>query len=143
MQRLMDVTEQREKVLRMQVLAAWRKSSLIRRRIMMHRQSISRTLSELASLDLATRLLRQQVFMNAAPAHQQVIEALEKQLEEAQAQRQELTEKLMQVRSRIKTLERLREEARSEHLRQELAVEQKQFDENAHITFVRLSASRS
>lgn len=140
LQRLMNVTAGREKALRNEVFGAWQRCKAINSKIIARQESLQRVLNNLGMLEISQRLSSQHVFTCALPAHVDAIKKLQNALDDEKKKRQRLTEQLMEIRSRLKTLERKCEEARMAHQRQQMAVEQKQFDESAQVAYNRSSA---
>jgi flagellar biosynthesis chaperone FliJ len=137
LQRLLDVTEQREKAQRAELLGLSRRIAQLRQESLVHRASVRRLIAELSALTLRERLLKHPDFMRCSDAHERQVQRLEEHLAQLARQRTDKTHLLLRTRKRRETLERLREEARQKHIREELKIEQKQFDESAHISKAR------
>jgi flagellar biosynthesis chaperone FliJ len=132
LQRLLDVTEQRERAQRAEMLALTREMARLRQDAIVHRAGVRALIAELGGMELAERLSRHVDFVRCCQAHDRQIEQLESRIAALTVQRQEMTRLLMKTRKSRETLERLREEARQEHLREQGKLEQAQFDETAH-----------
>jgi flagellar biosynthesis chaperone FliJ len=132
LQRLLDVTEQRERAQRAEMLALAREMARLRQDAIVHRAGVRALIAELGGMELADRLSRQVDFVRCCQAHDRQIEQLESRIAVLAAQREEMTRVLMKTRKSRETLQRLREEARQEHLREQTRLEQVQFDETAH-----------
>ena len=132
LQRLLDVTEQRERAQRaeMQVLA--REMARLRQDAVAHRAAVRALIAELSGLGLPERLSRNVDFVRCCQAHDRQVEQLESRIAALAVKREELMRVLIKTRKSRETLERLREEARQEHLREQTKLEQVQFDETAH-----------
>jgi len=142
LQRLLMVTTQREQGLRMEVFALAQECASMRRQLA-HRQALLRqALAELATHDLQQRMPRMEVFLKASVGEERQLDALKAALAELDAKKKRKTEDLMKARASRKTLERLRTQALAAHLREQMRLEQKQFDENAHVSFARRMASQ-
>jgi flagellar biosynthesis chaperone FliJ len=137
LQRVLDVTNQRERIQRMELLALSRRIARLRQEVTMHRVRMRSLVAEMAAAEFAERLRRHLDFILLSEAHQREIDRLEAQLRVLSARRAEKTQRLIRTRKRRETLERLREEARQAHVREELKIEQRQFDETAHLAKAR------
>ena len=137
LQRVLDVTLQRERGQRAELLSLSQRMARLRQEIMIHRASVRGLIAEMAAADLAERVRRHADFVRCSEAHQRRIDRLEAELDAQAARRREKTQLLVRSRKRRETLERLREEARQAHVREELKTEQKQFDETAHVAKAR------
>lgn len=137
LQRLLEVTGQREQARRAELLALSRRMARLRRQSLQCRGELRDALTELGGSELGERIRRQDVVMSYTQAGQRRIDRIEEDLSALSRQRTEKTNELLRVRKSRETLERLREEARAEHERQQRAAEQKQFDETAHVSKAR------
>jgi len=140
LQRLLDVTIQRERALRSELFALSRRIARLHQEIFRRRTALRATLADLAQEDVQQRVPRQQVFMSHSPVAWKVLNELNVELTELTERRGQATERLMKARSSRRTLERLREEALEGHIRQEIKAEQKNLDETAHVSFPRRAA---
>jgi flagellar biosynthesis chaperone FliJ len=140
LQRLADVTAQREQGLRMELLDLSRRLASLRQESLRRMACVRALLEELAGLDLHRRLAQQDLVQGCAAAHHKELGRLGAMLQTASRERKDKTRQLLRVRARRKTLERLRAEALQRHLLEQGRLEQKQFDETAHVAFARRQA---
>lgn len=144
LQRLLEVTTHREQVLRAELMNLSQKIVSLRQIILAREAVLQSLLAELAGEDLKKRFSEQQLFMNYVQNDQKQIRRFEQQLKELRTLRTQTNAQFLQVRSSRKALERLREQAKELHLREQLKLEQKQLDEVAHISFAaKLLGSRA
>jgi len=137
LQRLQDVTAQRELALRSELLTLLQQVTWLRQEIVRRRAALRSMLSELAEMDLAERMRTQEVFMRTAAWAERRIDELRGRVKEMTARRTEMTAQLLKIRKSKETLERLRQEARREYMRHQRKLEQKQFDQTAQVAFAR------
>jgi flagellar export protein FliJ len=137
LQRVLDITEQREEALRTELLALAHRIVKVRQEIVARQTTMRMILAELAARALAERLPEQSVVLASATAEERVIRGLRAKQAELQKERAARTEQFLAFRARRRTLDRLREEARAKHLREEGKREQLEFDEGAHLAFAR------
>ena len=142
LQRLLDVTLQRERSLRLQIVELSREIARRRREIVARRAALNAVLAELARLGLPERIGKQEVLMDCCAAKEQEIEGLQREVQDLESQRSARRERFAKTRSARQTLERLRDQARQRHIREQLRLEQKQLDEAAHIAFARTTQTR-
>lgn len=142
LQRLLDITEQREQVARAELFRIAQQILAVCQEIVERQTVVRMILADLAARDLIERLDDQTVVLTCSAAEQRVIERLRGQQSELEAERETRMSEFLRIRSTRRTLERLREEARQEHLRDEARREQKQFDETAHMAFARKERPR-
>ncbi len=141
LQRVLDVTVQREKALRAELFGLSRRIVRLRQEIVRRRADLRSVLSDLAGRSFDERIARQEVFMRCAEAVEREIARLEADARDLQARRTERSQTFMRVRSSRQTLERMRREAFDQHTREQLKLEQKQFDESAQVSFARAALS--
>lgn len=137
LQRLLDVTGQRERTQRAALLDLSRQMARGRQETLVIQAELRLLLAETAGRDVAQRVREHEEFTRYAEESRRRIRRLEEQLAELARRRREKTRRLLETRKKRETLERLREEARQEHLREQLKIEQHQFDESAHLTKAR------
>ena len=137
LQRLLDVTVQREQGLRAELLALSRQMARARQEIFRRQAVLRSLLGELARQELPQRIPKQQLFLKCSAAGERDIRRLREELKRLESQRREKTEQFLKTRASRETLERRRAEARQRHIRQQLKIEQTQFDEGAHVSYAR------
>ena len=137
LRRLLDVTVQRELVLRGKVLALSQDVARAHQEIVRRQAVLKSVLDDLAGQDIERRIPRQEVFMNCSEVSKKKIRGLEKELESLRSRRAVETARFLKVKTSRETLERLRAEALGRHRAEQLKLEQKQLDESARVTFVR------
>jgi flagellar biosynthesis chaperone FliJ len=140
LQRLLDVTEQRERAKRLEVMAAIQQAAQVRRQIERRQAMLRNLLAEMSQRSLIERIPLQQVFLTHCPWEEKIIASLRRELEDLQKLRERLTAELMRLRTSRKSLERLRAEALGGYLREQARAEQKQLDESAQVAYVAKAA---
>jgi len=137
LQRLLDVTLQRELALRAELFALSREIARLRQRIASLRAALRALLAELARRSIEERIPQQEVFMRSAGTDERKIARLREQLHDKETLRSDKTRQFLKVKASRETLERLREEARLRHRKEMERAEQKQLDESAGVSFAR------
>jgi len=140
LQRLLEVTIQRERALRSELFALSRRIAQLHQEVFRRRTALRAALAELGDEDIQRRIPRQEVFMSHSPVAWKVLDGLNVELGELAEKRRQATERLVKVRSSRRTLERLQGEARQRHIRREMKAEQRMLDESAHVSFPRKAA---
>ncbi len=139
LQRYLDVVNQREAALRAEVLAEARKASGVRRKIKRRQDALDAMLMGLSAEPVESRLPRQHIAAECFGAERLAMQSLGKELARIETLHKELLARLKDIRARRKTLEKLREEALADYLRQVAVAEQKHHDEISQVAFVRNS----
>ena len=140
LQRLYDVTAQRELALRSVLMRLLQQVARRRQQVVQRKAGLRSMLADLAEGGIERRLERQALVMDQADRCRLEIVQLGEQIESLTAERARNSAELTRLRKSKETLERMRDEARHEHVRVERNLEQKQFDETAQIAFARQAA---
>ena len=135
MQRLLDVTTQRELARRAELLRLGREMARVRQEIASRRRVIRASLKQLARQALAERMGQQEIVLVCSAGREREIRRFRGRLEALEGERKRTVEELVRVRGARETLETMRDEARQEHVREQLKLEQKALDEVAHLSF--------
>lgn len=142
LQRVLDITAQREQAIRAELGRLARDILRVQREILARQESIRTLLEDLGRRTLAERLPEQAVVLAAASVEQRILKRLHTREAELAAARDAATEKYLRMRGTRQTLERLREEARLRYVRATLRIEQAQFDEVSHMARDRKRSSK-
>ena len=137
LERLLKVTVQRELALRSELLALMHRTMRVRQEILARTAALRSLLSDLAGKSFQDRAALQEVFMATSARTERTIAGLREHVRELTVERGKKTADLITLRKSRDTMERMREEARQEHIREQLKLEQKEFDETAQIAFGR------
>ncbi len=137
LQRLLDITAKRESALRSAVLQLSPQIARVHQQILQQRGALADQLKKLGARGIAERLAEQMLFLDFVGAARRRIEQLSRRLDELSARRGRIRKDLVKTRESRKALEDRRETARQEHIREQSRLEQKDLDENAHISFAR------
>jgi len=141
LERLLQVTGQRERVVRSELFKLAGQIAQVRRE-MVRRQAVVRSvLADLAGQAAEVRLPQQQLFLGWSEIEIRQGEALRGELRRMEGVREERMRQLVTVRQSRRKLEQLRHRAWREYQRQVAQWEQKQLDETAQIGFVRKAQS--
>ena len=137
LQRLLDITVHRQNAVRSELLSISRELARVHQEIFYHRAKIRAMLSDLEAESFPQRIPKQEVFMESSRATEKRIKQLEAKVVQLKARCKETTKRLIKIRKSKDALERRRGEARGEHVRHELRLEQKDLDEVAQVAFTR------
>ena len=142
LQRVLDITAQRERARRSELFALAQAVVRVRGAIVERRTVLRILLEELGRRRVGDRLADQAVFMEYSVMEERDIRRLQDRLKQLVAERSQKRDEFMQTRSMRETLERRREQARGEYLRQAAKREQADFDEGTHVAYARETARR-
>ncbi len=137
LQRLLEVTAQRELALRAELSELRSRIDVVRAEIAARRDAIRRLLEDLARADFAARISRQQIVLSASAVEERKIGRLSDRLSGLRADHREKTEQFLKTRTSRRTLERLRDEAERKYRKERTRFEQKRLDDAAAGSFAR------
>jgi flagellar FliJ protein len=143
LQRLLDVKIRQEELKRGQLLALIQNIAAVRQSLLMRKIKLKQMFAELAALQAAERLPRQQLFLKAVAFTDEQIKMLKTQLEELETRRTAMMAEVLELRRFRKSLEKLRAIARQEYDLEVKNFEQRSLDETAGIAFVRASIAKA
>lgn len=136
LQRLLEVTLQRERMLRVELFALANQIVAVHQEMFRRQACLRGTLAELAQMVFGQRLPRQQIFMAYSAAEEARMDRLKGRLKDLQERRTETMTDFARKRSLREGLERLREEALGRYAREIAKQERKQLDESFQVAFV-------
>lgn len=137
LQRVLDVTEQRELAARAELARLAGETRQLRAKMQRIQSGVQKMLGAFGGGDLQLRLASQDLVMGFAAVQDRQIGRLQQELDELVAERERKMAEYYGIRQRRRMLERLREQAGEEHRRQVRDAEQKQTDEAACTSFAR------
>ena len=137
LQRLLDVTAQREQWLRREMLELSGRIAELRQDAARRRAVLRAALAELGALQIGRRLASQETVMACAAVKEEEIRGIRDRVEALELQRAEKKAQFLQARASRQSLEKLREQARQRYLREQARLEQKELDDRAQVTFAR------
>lgn len=145
LQRLLDVTVQREQGKRQELAELARRMAELTRLVEYLREGMRRMVERLSDLPFSERLPRQEICWRQSVVVERQIAAMTKQKLELELRKAETMAAFLKLRASRQTLERLREEARKRHQQKLTILEQRQLDESYQISYARqaLSAARA
>jgi hypothetical protein len=137
LQRLLDVTVQREQGKRQELAELARRMAELTRLVETLREGMRRMVAQLSDQPFPERLGRQEICWRQSVVVERQIAAMTKQKMELELRKAETMAAFLKLRASRQTLERLREEARQRHQRKLAAWEQRQLDESYQISYAR------
>jgi len=132
LQRLLEVKQKQEQILRQELVALTERSVAIRGRIMVLKTRLRSQLAELKMLPENRRMDAQRLYLEYVPVRDAEIRRLQEQWDVLETQRQQKLEDLMGTRKFRKGLEQLRLQAQTEYNNEMNRQEQKSLDECTH-----------
>ncbi len=133
LQRLLDVKQKQEQALRNEIIALAEQAVVLRGRIMALKMRLRAHQTEIQTLPEDQRIGAQALYLQYAPVVDKALRQMAEQGQALENRRRDKMEDFLKVQKFRKGLERLKEKARQEYLRQLNLEEQKQLDDYTHI----------
>jgi flagellar export protein FliJ len=140
LQRVLDIREKEEQVLRSELMTLSERMVVLRQEIMVIRARIHTALEELSYKEPSERLSWQQLFMKYSEYSEIEINSLRSELSNVDKQRKDKMNEIIEKRQLIKALEKLLAKAKEEFLAESAHKEQKELDEYTNNKFGRRAA---
>jgi flagellar export protein FliJ len=137
LQKLLDVTVQRERAQRAELASVNGKIHQVREQIDRRRELIRTLMEDLAAQTLPDRIANHQTFHSFSQACQKEIARLGGIEAELGKEKERITADLLALRSERQTLETLREEAWNQYCAEAQKQQQKELDDTVNTTFAR------
>ncbi len=137
LQKLMDVTVQKEQTLEAELAAQAAAIRDLDDQCTRRRERLARQLQDLGRQSLEQRLPRQEVFMRFSVNEEREIRKLQQAALQLRQERERTLAKYMKVRSSRQMLEKLREQFRLRMIKEQNQVEQRKLDDMAGASHIR------
>jgi flagellar export protein FliJ len=137
LQRLLDLKVKQQDMLRAELMALSEQLAQLRARVMLHKAEIHGRLAELRELPADERPARQHLFLQFVQVLDDRIRRLEGAAAGLEEQREQKMKALLEIRQGQKSLEKLRERAKTLYHQQLQAAEQKETDETTSRIYAR------
>ncbi|MCK5172867.1 MAG: hypothetical protein KAR47_05715 [Planctomycetes bacterium] len=137
LQRLLDIKIKQEEAIRMELVAVTEQAVGVRSRIMMEKAAIRQMLADIEDLSGEERLEKQEFFLRYVHVSDEKIARLQGELAVLEKLRREKIQEILKIRKFRRGLEKLREKARSEFIRDQERLEQNQLDDRTSTSYAR------
>ncbi len=137
LQRVLDVRTRQEQARKAELLAITEKLTQRRSELLMQRRILADLIEQLNAEDAAERLDRQAFFLRASRTNNALIHRLAAEIEQLVVEKQQKIAEVVKLKQFREGLDKLREEARLEFVREQERLEQKELDERTTVRFAR------
>jgi flagellar protein FliJ len=136
LQRVLDIKTKEEQLKRNELFRIAEQLAVKHGELLMRRRILQDLVTEIQGQGTLTRLNAQEFFLRHAATDDEQIGRLQEEIAALQVRHQEKTAEVLAVRRFKEGLERLREQAKEQYIREQEKVEQKESDERTTIAFV-------
>jgi flagellar FliJ protein len=141
LQRVLDIKKKEEQKKRAELLELTEKIAEVRSQLLTQKKMLEDIIDGLTVENPKKRLGKQEFFLRYSAASDQRIKKLKERIGELETQQRAKIAEVLKVRRFKEGLERLRVEAKSQFIKEQEKLEQKELDEGATVSFVRNSAN--
>jgi flagellar biosynthesis chaperone FliJ len=142
LQKVLDIRAKEEQLKEMELFRLTETLTERQSELMMRQQALRELLGRLREDRSPQRLGTQEFCLRHAAADDQVIAALKQEIRDLEALRQEKTAEVLAAKRFRKGLERLRDEAKEQFIREQEQLEQKEMDDRTSVTFARAESMK-
>ena len=137
LQRILDIKTKKEQKMRSELLELTEKLAETRGILLTQQMILKEIMARLAGENPKKRLGRQEFFLKFSGTSDERIEKLKEKMSALESQQREKIAELLKVRRFKEGLERLRAEAKTQFIKEQEKIEQKELDEMASVSFAR------
>ncbi|MDH4241501.1 MAG: flagellar export protein FliJ [Phycisphaerae bacterium] len=137
LQRILEIETKKEQKVRSELLDLTEKLAETRGVLLTQQMILKDIMAGLAGESPKKRLSRQEFFLRYSGTSDERIEKLKENVSALESQQREKIAELLKVRRFKEGLERLRAEAKTQFIKEQEKLEQKELDEMASVSFVR------
>ncbi len=137
LQRVLDIKIKEEQVKRAELLEITQKLAQAQTELIMQKRILADTINNLSQESPKHRLDKQALFVKFAAVNDELIKKLGKQVVEIEKKQAEKIQEVMKAKQFRKSLERLGEEAKTQFIKEQEKIEQKDADDLTTISYSR------
>ncbi|HBG26619.1 MAG: hypothetical protein A2Y10_04730 [Planctomycetes bacterium GWF2_41_51] len=129
LQRVLDIKIKEEQIKRAQLLEITEKLTFAQSELLMQRRILADTINSLSQVEPKKRLDRQELFLKHSAINDELIDKLEKKVKEIEKQQKDKINEIIKIKQFRKSLEKMREETKTQFIKEQEKIEQKDADE--------------
>ncbi len=137
LQKVLDVKAKQEEIQRVELFRLTEKLTGKRSELLMCQRVLQDIMNGISQDRSSRRLAAQEFFLKQAATNDERIRVLKGEIAELEERQKAKTAELLALRRSRETLERLREEAREQFIREQEKLEQKELDDRSTMAFAR------
>jgi flagellar FliJ protein len=137
LQRILDIKTKKEQKMRVELLELTERLAETRGALLMQQSILKNIIAGLTGENPRTRLSKQEFFLKYSGTSDERIKKLKEKIRILESQQKKKIVELTEVRRFKEGLEKLREEAKTQFIKEQEKLEQKELDEIATVSFTR------
>ncbi|MHC4707117.1 MAG: hypothetical protein ACYS8I_08540 [Planctomycetota bacterium] len=143
LQRVLDIKRKAEQIKRAELLALTEKLAQTRGELLIQKRILEDLVSDIAGRNAKKRLGQQEFFLRWAETNDELIKKLKEGEHRLEAQQKEKIAEVLKLRRFREGLEKLRDRAKMQFIREQEKLEQKESDDRTTIGFARRIVQQS
>jgi flagellar biosynthesis chaperone FliJ len=143
LQRVLEIKTKQEQTKRAELLELTGRLARTRRELLTEQRKLEDLISVIAAKNSRQRLSEQELFLKCSLTNNELINKLKDKIKELELLRSRKTAEVLKVRRFRKSLEKLRAEAKTQFIKEQEKLEQKESDQNSTIGFARKIIQRN
>ena len=137
LQRVLEIRIMQEQKARVELFALTEKLAATRGELLFQKKKLESVINNLSRKSPSERLFEQELFMKNSAASNERIKSLAMKIQELETQQKQKLDEVVKLRQAKDGMEKLREQAKEEYIKEQEKFEQKEMDEESSIMFVR------
>ena len=137
LQRVLEINQKKLQAKKAELFKIAEQLALARVNLLAQKRILQNEIEKVAKDGTSQRLNSQELLLKSCRINDKIIKNITKQIQELQTLKEQATREYIKMKNFTEGLEKLREKAKAEHIKQQEKLEQKQDDEQTSIRFVR------
>lgn len=137
LQRVLDIKTKEEQMKKTELVKLTEKLANVRSELLTQKRILDNLIDDIAKESAKTRLGKQEFFLKSSQITNEVIAKLKERVSKLESSRREKNAELLKVKRFREGLEKLQVETKTQFIKEQERLEQKDADERAGISFVR------
>ena len=137
LQRVLDIKSKEEQIRKAELLEITEKLAQTQSELIMQRRLLRNVIESLAEVEAKNRLVKQEFFLKCSRTSDELIRNLERKVKDLSRRQREKIAEVVKLKRFKEGLEKLREEAKREFIKEQEGLEQREIDDMTTVGFAR------
>ena len=137
LQRVLDIRKKEEQVKKAELMGLTERLVQVQTEVLLKKRTLKNMIDNLAEEDPKNRLAKQEFFLRCSARDDELIRKMESKVAELKIQQKEKIAEILKIRQYKEGLEKLREEAKTQFIKDQEKLDQKNADEMTGMGFAR------
>jgi flagellar biosynthesis chaperone FliJ len=137
LQRVLEIRANEEQIKKTELLKLTQRLTEKRSELLLQKRILNEMIAALAKIEPHKRLIEQELFLKHSTTSDDLIKQIEKQIRQLEIEQSDKIAEVLKLKRFREGLEKLREQAKTNFIKEQEKLEQKELDETAAIRFAR------